>query len=83
MWEMFPASARPRLDPDRTADRPNGAPVMTDTSTTPADPPSQAPALYPAFQRFDRFVGTWQMRGRTVGSDVENIVGTARVERNR
>jgi Protein of unknown function (DUF1579) len=35
----------------------------------------------PALKRLDRFVGTWQMQGRTVGSDVDNVTGRTTFER--
>ena len=53
---------------------------MTDKPTTSTDPQAQAPAMPapdPALRRFDRFLGTWEMRGRTHGSDVDDVVGTA------
>ncbi|HEU4421378.1 MAG TPA: DUF1579 family protein [Pilimelia sp.] len=53
---------------------------MTDNPTTSADPQAQAPAMPapdPALRRFDRFIGTWEMRGRTHGSEVDDVVGTA------
>jgi hypothetical protein len=76
---MFRAAALSMLDPDRTADLPNGASAMTDNPTTSADPQAQMPAMPPpdpALRRFDRFIGTWEMRGRTLGFDVDNVVGT-------
>lgn len=41
---------------------------------------TQAPAMPtpdPALRQFDRFIGTWEMKGRTVGSEVDDVVGTA------
>lgn len=37
----------------------------------------QMPTPDPALQRLDRFVGTWRMRGRFVGSDEDTISGEA------
>jgi hypothetical protein len=34
----------------------------------------------PALKRLEKFVGTWDMKGRTVGSDVDNVSGRARFE---
>jgi hypothetical protein len=34
----------------------------------------------PALRLLDRFVGTWEMRGRTIGSDVDNVSGRATFE---
>src|SRR5690242_17334450 len=48
---------------------------MTDSGS----PALQTPALPtpdPALSRFDRFIGSWQLRGRTLGSEVDDIVGT-------
>ena len=39
-------------------------------------PPSPDPAL----GRLERFVGTWDMKGRTIGSDVDNVSGRATFE---
>jgi hypothetical protein len=36
-----------------------------------------APQPSPALKRLDRLVGTWNMRGHLVNSDVENIIGEA------
>jgi hypothetical protein len=52
---------------------------MTDQTST-VDQPAEAPAMpapHPALRQLDRFIGSWQMRGRTLGSDVDNVVGTA------
>lgn len=54
---------------------------MTDDAPTPQDDTNaQAPAFPtpdPALRKFDRYLGTWQMRGRTHGSDVDDVVGSA------
>lgn len=34
----------------------------------------------PALKRLDKFVGTWDMKGRFVGSDVDNVSGRATFE---
>ena len=34
----------------------------------------------PALKRLEKFVGTWDMKGRTVGSDVDNVSGRATFE---
>jgi hypothetical protein len=41
---------------------------------TPESPP-QPPAPDPKLKLLDRFVGTWDMKGRTLDSDVDNVVG--------
>jgi hypothetical protein len=38
---------------------------------------TQMPTPDPALKRLDRFVGTWKMEGRLVGSDEETITGEA------
>ena len=38
------------------------------------------PTPDPALKRLERYVGTWDMKGRTVGSDVDNISGRATFE---
>ncbi len=46
----------------------------TASATTPA--PNAAPQLPgpdPALRKLDGFVGTWEMKGRTLGSEVDNI----------
>ena len=40
----------------------------------------QMPAPDPALKRLDRYVGTWAMTGRTLGSDEDNITGTTTFE---
>jgi hypothetical protein len=34
----------------------------------------------PALRRLEKFIGTWDMKGRTVGSDVDNVSGRATFE---
>ena len=43
-------------------------------------PAMQLPAPDPALKRLDRYVGSWAMSGRTLGSDEDNIVGTTTFE---
>jgi Protein of unknown function (DUF1579) len=38
---------------------------------------AQLPTPDPALKRLDRFVGTWRMEGRLVGSDETNVQGRA------
>jgi hypothetical protein len=45
--------------------------MATDTQDEGAPKPS------PALKRLDRLVGTWRMKGRTVGAKEENITGTS------
>jgi hypothetical protein len=40
----------------------------------------QAPAPDPALKQLDRFVGTWDMQGRTLDSDVDNVSGRTTFE---
>jgi hypothetical protein len=36
---------------------------------------TQPPGPDPALQRLDRFVGTWEITGRTLGADQDNVSG--------
>jgi hypothetical protein len=40
----------------------------------------QPPAPDPALRLLDRFVGTWEMTGRTLDSDVDNVSGRTTFE---
>ena len=42
--------------------------------------PEQLPGPDPALKVFDRFIGTWDMTGRTLDSEVENVRGRATFE---
>jgi hypothetical protein len=42
--------------------------------------PQQPPKPDPALKVLDRFVGTWDMKGRTVDSEVDNVTGRATFE---
>jgi hypothetical protein len=44
---------------------------MSETQT-----PTATPTPDPALRQLDRFVGRWQMRGRTAGSEVDDVAGT-------
>jgi hypothetical protein len=44
---------------------------MVQNQDAPALPPRPDPAL----KRLERFVGTWDMKGRTLGSEVDNVSG--------
>ena len=39
--------------------------------------PTSLPTPDPAFRRLERFVGTWNMRGRLLGSTGDNVTGEA------
>jgi hypothetical protein len=49
---------------------------MSDYETEAQQPPGPHPAL----KRLERFVGTWDMKGRTLDSDVDNVTGRATYE---
>jgi len=52
---------------------------MTDSATMTKAPDLTAddmPKPDPALQQFDRFIGTWEMKGHTLDSDVDNVKGT-------
>ena len=40
----------------------------------------QMPKPDPALKRLDRFVGTWEMKGRTLNSKEDNVIGRAAFE---
>ena len=40
----------------------------------------QLPQPDPALRRLDRFIGTWEMKGRTLGAEVDNVSGRATFE---
>lgn len=54
---------------------------MTETKTatmtegTELDATQQPPQPDPALKKLDRYVGTWDMTGRTIGSDTDNVKG--------
>jgi hypothetical protein len=49
---------------------------MSEANAHAQQPPGPAPAL----RQLDRFVGTWEMRGRTLDSDVDNVTGRTTFE---
>lgn len=49
---------------------------MSETNAQPGEPPGPDPAL----RQLDRFVGTWEMSGRTLDSDVDNVTGRTTFE---
>jgi hypothetical protein len=54
---------------------------MTDSATqAPPDAAQGMPKPDPALALLDRFVGTWDMKGRTIGSETDNVVGQATFE---
>ncbi len=49
---------------------------MSDQNAQPQQPPRPDPAL----KLLDRFVGTWDMKGRTLESEVDNVNGRTTFE---
>jgi len=47
------------------------------TTLTAQDPTGEMPTPDPALRQFDRFIGKWEMKGRTLDSKVDNVFGTA------
>jgi uncharacterized protein DUF1579 len=45
-----------------------------------AEAAQQPPAPDPALKKLDRYVGTWDMTGRTIGSDTDNVKGRTKFE---
>ena len=57
--------------------------TYNEASSATTSAPDHAPGLPgpdPALRRFDRFVGTWEMKGRTLDSDVDNITARTTFE---
>src|SRR4029453_14754225 len=46
-----------------------------------AGAPGQPPGPDPALRRLDRFVGTWDVRGRTLDAEEDNVSGRLAFER--
>jgi Protein of unknown function (DUF1579) len=61
---------------------PKGERTMShhETSTPEEQPMAQLPGPDPALRQLDRFVGTWQMAGRTLDSDRDNVTGRTSFE---
>ena len=53
---------------------------MDTTNSETQTQAQQLPTPDPALRLLDRFVGTWDMKGRIVGSDVDNVSGQATFE---
>ena len=49
-------------------------------TTSAPDPAPGLPGPDPALRKLDRFVGTWEMKGRTLDSDVDNITARTTFE---
>ena len=52
--------------------------MASDTQTNDNPVPELSPA--PELRQFDRFIGSWKLRGNLVGSDEETIKGEATYE---
>src|SRR5918994_280142 len=52
----------------------------TPTATKPAAGAPALPGPDTALRKLDRFVGTWEMKGRTLGSEVDNITARTTFE---
>lgn len=55
-------------------------PSTTDTASAAEPQLPQLPQPHPALQRLNRYVGTWDMTGRTLGADADNVCGRATFE---
>jgi Protein of unknown function (DUF1579) len=53
---------------------------MTNTHEAQPETPQQPPAPDPKLKLLDRFVGTWDMKGRTLDSDADNVFGRTTFE---
>ncbi len=62
--------------PARKGRDPTEDPDMVDTATRTPRSPKPDPRL----REFERFIGTWDMKGRTLDSDVDNVTARATFE---
>jgi hypothetical protein len=65
-------TAEPRPAGARTLE---GETAMSDTADVASNNPQQPPRPDPTLRKLDRFVGRWEMKGRTLGSDVDDVHG--------
>jgi Protein of unknown function (DUF1579) len=63
-----------------TSETSPSTPAAAKNGTDFAAEAQRPPPPDPALRKLDRFVGTWQMRGRTLDSAVDNIVGRTTFE---
>jgi hypothetical protein len=70
---------RPRRQAGRHGSRVKEEQRMA-SNESPQEPQPQPPGPDPALKLLDRFVGTWDMKGRTLDSEVDNVRGRARFE---
>jgi Domain of unknown function (DUF4440)/Protein of unknown function (DUF1579) len=66
--------------PRRQARGPAGTRRRDHAMASNESQPEQLPGPDPALKAFDRFIGTWDMKGRTLDSEVENVSGRATYE---
>jgi hypothetical protein len=89
-WSMFRAGSGARLPAGArrerrltTTNHPDGGePFMTTSDRLRRQPeqPRVPPLPDPALKLLDRFVGTWDMKGRTLDSDVDHVIGRTTFE---
>jgi hypothetical protein len=79
-WPMFGAGRRAKL---RAGSRVKEEQVMASNQSEPQEElqPQAPPQPDPALKKFDRFIGTWDVQGRTLDADVDNVSGRLTVER--
>jgi hypothetical protein len=56
---------------------PSGTEIAEMTTYESQNQPPQQPGTDPKLRLLDRFVGSWEMKGRTLDSEVDNVVGRA------
>ena len=49
-------------------------------SAPPESPPMPSPTPHPALNRLESLVGTWEMTGRTLGAEEDDITGRTTIE---
>ncbi len=75
--QVVDVPTRPPGDASGISTSAKESPTMTNSEAPQAQ---QMPTPDPTLKLLDRFVGTWDMHGRTVGSDVDNVHGRASFE---
>jgi hypothetical protein len=75
-WQPNPINADQDVAAARLGRDPKEDIDMVDTATRTPAPPKPDPRL----REFERFIGIWDMKGRTLDSDVDNVTARATFE---
>jgi hypothetical protein len=76
LGQLADVRRRPRRQASWHRRRQKEAQVMAGNELQPQQPPGPDPAL----KAFDRFIGTWDMQGRTLGPEVDDVNGRTTFE---